>query len=142
MSCRFLFYLFVSKILAQLVCNFRDDIERVTSLRFLLSEVDVLKARLQTAGVSEYKFESWEQADGQAMEDHRNSESDVHFIRRFFFSVEIKRTDVDDRATWLPFFDDSQSFPSQKDPQCSLLFLALPHLRSIPTRLVDHLPSI
>ena len=37
--------------------SFLDDIERVTSLRFLPSDDDVLKARLKTVGVSEYKFE-------------------------------------------------------------------------------------
>lgn len=34
-----------------------DDLERVTSLRYLPSDDDVLKARLKTLGVSEYKFE-------------------------------------------------------------------------------------
>ena len=34
-----------------------DDLERVTSLRYTPSDDDVLKARLKTVGVSEYKFE-------------------------------------------------------------------------------------
>ncbi len=37
--------------------SFLDDLERVTSLRYLPSDDDVLKARLKTLGVSEYKFE-------------------------------------------------------------------------------------
>lgn len=38
-------------------CSFLDDLERVTSLRYTPSDDDVLKARLKTVGVSEYKFE-------------------------------------------------------------------------------------
>ena len=34
-----------------------DDLERVTSLRYTPTDDDVLKARLKTVGVSEYKFE-------------------------------------------------------------------------------------
>ena len=37
--------------------SFLDDLERVTSLRYTPSDDDVLKARLKTVGVSEYKFE-------------------------------------------------------------------------------------
>ena len=55
MGCRLLSFFFIVQNLS--VCSFLDDIERVTSLRFLPSDVDVLKARLKTVGVSEYKFE-------------------------------------------------------------------------------------
>jgi hypothetical protein len=37
--------------------SFLDDLERVTSLRYMPTDDDVLKARLKTVGVSEYKFE-------------------------------------------------------------------------------------
>ena len=37
--------------------SFLDDLERVTALRYMPSDDDVLKARLKTVGVSEYKFE-------------------------------------------------------------------------------------
>ncbi|KAG5651198.1 hypothetical protein H0H81_009527 [Sphagnurus paluster] len=36
---------------------FLNDLERVTSLRYMPTDDDVLKARLKTVGVSEYKFE-------------------------------------------------------------------------------------
>ncbi|KAG6873913.1 hypothetical protein C0995_009693 [Termitomyces sp. Mi166 len=36
---------------------FLNDLERVTSLKYMPTEDDVLKARLKTVGVSEYKFE-------------------------------------------------------------------------------------
>ncbi|KAJ2933184.1 hypothetical protein H1R20_g3924, partial [Candolleomyces eurysporus] len=36
---------------------FLDDLERVTSQKFMPSDDDVLKARLKTVGVAEYKFE-------------------------------------------------------------------------------------
>ncbi|KAG6877762.1 hypothetical protein C0993_004136, partial [Termitomyces sp. T159_Od127] len=36
---------------------FLDDLERVTSLKYMPTDDDVLKARLKTVGVSEYKFE-------------------------------------------------------------------------------------
>lgn len=38
-------------------CSFLDDLERITSLRYMPTDDDVLKARLKTVGVSEYKFE-------------------------------------------------------------------------------------
>lgn len=37
--------------------SFLDDLERVTSLKYMPSDDDVLKARLKTVGVSEYRFE-------------------------------------------------------------------------------------
>lgn len=39
------------------VGSFLDDLERVTSLKYMPTDDDVLKARLKTIGVSEYKFE-------------------------------------------------------------------------------------
>ncbi|THG96324.1 hypothetical protein EW145_g7799, partial [Phellinidium pouzarii] len=36
---------------------FLNDLERITSLKYMPSDNDVLKARLKTVGVSEYKFE-------------------------------------------------------------------------------------
>jgi hypothetical protein len=37
--------------------SFLDDLERVTALKYMPSDDDVLKARLKTVGVAEYKFE-------------------------------------------------------------------------------------
>ncbi len=55
MDCLYPFLFMKSKL--TLPRSFLDDIDRVTSLRFLPSDDDVLKARLKTVGVSEYKFE-------------------------------------------------------------------------------------
>lgn len=37
--------------------SFLDDLERITSLKYMPTDDDVLKARLKTVGVCEYKFE-------------------------------------------------------------------------------------
>lgn len=37
--------------------SFLDDLERVTALKYMPTDDDVLKARLKTVGVSEYRFE-------------------------------------------------------------------------------------
>jgi guanine nucleotide-binding protein alpha-1 subunit len=37
--------------------SFLDDLERVIALKYMLSDDDVLKARLNTVGAAEYKFE-------------------------------------------------------------------------------------
>ncbi|KAH9477521.1 Guanine nucleotide-binding protein alpha-4 subunit [Psilocybe cubensis] len=70
---------------------FLDDLERVTALRYMPTDDDVLKARLKTVGVSEYKFE---------MEISAGRES----------GTEWRIVDVggsrSQRPTWAPFFDD------------------------------------
>ncbi|TFK49298.1 G-alpha-domain-containing protein [Heliocybe sulcata] len=70
---------------------FLNDIERITSLKYTPTEDDVLKARLKTVGVSEYKFE---------MEASAGKES----------GTEWRIVDVggsrSQRPTWVPFFDD------------------------------------
>ncbi|KZT24145.1 G-alpha-domain-containing protein [Neolentinus lepideus HHB14362 ss-1] len=70
---------------------FLNDIERITSLKYTPTEDDVLKARLKTVGVSEYKFE---------MEASAGKES----------GTEWRIVDVggsrSQRPTWMPFFDD------------------------------------
>lgn len=71
--------------------HFLDDIERVTSLRFLPSDDDVLKARLKTVGVSEYKFEI-ELGAG------RDTGTEWRII-----DVGGSRSQ---RPTWVPFFDN------------------------------------
>lgn len=47
----------VASDLFSAVHSFLDDLERVTALRYMPTDDDVLKARLKTVGVSEYKFE-------------------------------------------------------------------------------------
>ncbi|KAH7910678.1 guanine nucleotide binding protein, alpha subunit [Hygrophoropsis aurantiaca] len=70
---------------------FLNDLERVTALDFTPNDDDVLRARLKTVGVSEYRFE---------MEAAAGRES----------GTEWRIVDVggsrSQRATWVPFFDD------------------------------------
>ncbi|EPQ53703.1 guanine nucleotide binding protein alpha subunit [Gloeophyllum trabeum ATCC 11539] len=73
------------------VRSFLNDIERVTSLKYTPTEDDVLKARLKTVGVSEYKFE---------MEASAGKESGTEWR---IVDVGGSRSQV---TTWMPFFDD------------------------------------
>ncbi|TDL24443.1 G-alpha-domain-containing protein [Rickenella mellea] len=70
---------------------FLDDLERVTSLKYLPSDDDVLRARLKTVGVSEYTFEMETSAG-------RESGAEWHIV-----DVGGSRSQ---RQTWIPFFDD------------------------------------
>jgi guanine nucleotide-binding protein subunit alpha len=70
---------------------FLDDLERVTSLRYTPTDDDVLKARLKTVGVSEYKFEMEVSAG-------RDSGTEWRIV-----DVGGSRSQ---RPTWAPFFDD------------------------------------
>ncbi|TEB19206.1 G-alpha-domain-containing protein [Coprinellus micaceus] len=70
---------------------FLDDLERVTALKFMPSDDDVLKARLKTVGVSEYKFEMEVSAG-------RDSGTEWRIV-----DVGGSRSQ---RPTWVPFFDD------------------------------------
>ncbi|KIK02627.1 hypothetical protein K443DRAFT_677470 [Laccaria amethystina LaAM-08-1] len=70
---------------------FLDDLERLTSLNYMPTDEDVLKARLKTVGVSEYKFEmeataGWHSGTEWRIVDVGGSRSQV--------------------STWVPFFDD------------------------------------
>ncbi|KAF8837882.1 G-alpha-domain-containing protein [Paxillus ammoniavirescens] len=70
---------------------FLNDLDRVTALDFIPSDDDVLRARLKTVGVSEYRCEM-EAAAGREQ------------------GTEWRIVDVggsrSQRATWVPFFDD------------------------------------
>ncbi|KAL4251985.1 P-loop containing nucleoside triphosphate hydrolase [Abortiporus biennis] len=68
---------------------FLDDLERVTSLKYLPSDEDVLKARLKTVGASEYRFH---------MEAGSESGTEWRII-----DVGGSRSQV---PTWIPYFDD------------------------------------
>ncbi|KZS97307.1 G-alpha-domain-containing protein [Sistotremastrum niveocremeum HHB9708] len=70
---------------------FLDDIERVTSLKYLPSEDDVLRARLKTVGVSEYRFE---------MELSAGKESGSEWR---IYDVGGTRSQV---PAWVPFFEN------------------------------------
>ncbi|KAF8970479.1 guanine nucleotide binding protein, alpha subunit [Flammula alnicola] len=70
---------------------FLDDLERVTALKYMPSDDDVLKARLKTVGVSEYKFEMEVTAG-------RDSGTEWRIV-----DVGGSRSQ---RPTWAPFFDD------------------------------------
>ncbi|KAI0074990.1 G-alpha-domain-containing protein [Panus rudis PR-1116 ss-1] len=74
-----------------------NDLERVTSLHYLPSDDDVLKARLKTVGVSEYRFQmeaGTESGTEWRIIDVGGSRSQVQLTR--FWCVE----------KWIPFFDD------------------------------------
>ncbi|KAJ3568897.1 hypothetical protein NP233_g5415 [Leucocoprinus birnbaumii] len=70
---------------------FLNDLQRVSSLRYMPSDDDVLKARLKTVGVAEYRFE---------MEVPMSRDT----------GTEWRIVDVggsrSQRPTWAPFFDD------------------------------------
>ncbi|KAK0183684.1 guanine nucleotide-binding protein alpha-4 subunit [Armillaria mellea] len=73
---------------------FLNDLERVTSLKYMPTDDDVLKARLKTVGVSEYRFEMEVSAGRDSGTEWRivdvgGSRSQHHF-----------------QETWVPFFDD------------------------------------
>ncbi|KAH9948006.1 G-alpha-domain-containing protein [Amylocystis lapponica] len=68
---------------------FLDDLDRITSPKYFPSDDDVLKARLKTVGVSEYRFE---------MEAGSESGTQWRII-----DVGGSRSQ---RPTWVPFFDD------------------------------------
>ncbi|KAF8201389.1 guanine nucleotide binding protein, alpha subunit [Pholiota molesta] len=70
---------------------FLDDLERVTGLKYMPSDDDVLKARLKTVGVSEYKFE-------MEISAGRDSGTEWRIV-----DVGGSRSQ---RPTWAPFFDD------------------------------------
>ncbi|KAF9484836.1 G-alpha-domain-containing protein [Pholiota conissans] len=70
---------------------FLDDLERVTALRYMPTDDDVLKARLKTVGVSEYKFE-------MEISAGRDSGTEWRIV-----DVGGSRSQ---RPTWAPFFDD------------------------------------
>ncbi|KAL1743993.1 guanine nucleotide binding protein, alpha subunit [Schizophyllum fasciatum] len=72
---------------------FLNDLERVTSLRYVPTDEDVLKARLKTVGVSEYKFEMEVSA--------KDTPSEWRIV-----DVGGSRSQV---ATWAPFFDDVEA---------------------------------
>ncbi|KZT00652.1 G-alpha-domain-containing protein [Laetiporus sulphureus 93-53] len=71
---------------------FLDELDRITSMKYTPSDDDVLKARLKTVGVSEYRFEmeaGTEQGTQWRIIDVGGSRSQVQ--------------------TWVPFFDDGAS---------------------------------
>ncbi|KAF8651823.1 hypothetical protein AX16_004648 [Volvariella volvacea WC 439] len=70
---------------------FLNDLERVTSMKYMPTDDDVLKARLKTVGVSEYKFEMEVNAGRDAGTEWR------------IVDVGGSRSQV---PTWVPFFDD------------------------------------
>ncbi|RDB30429.1 Guanine nucleotide-binding protein alpha-4 subunit [Hypsizygus marmoreus] len=72
---------------------FLNDLERVTSLKYMPTDDDVLKARLKTVGVSEYKFEMEVSAG-------RDSGTEWRIV-----DVGGSRSQ---RPTWAPFFDDGE----------------------------------
>ncbi|EDR02573.1 guanine nucleotide-binding protein alpha-4 subunit [Laccaria bicolor S238N-H82] len=70
---------------------FLDDLERLTSLKYMPTDDDVLKARLKTVGASEYKFE---------MEATAGRDSGTEW------RIVDTGGSRSQRPTWAPFFDD------------------------------------
>lgn len=70
---------------------FLDDLERVTALKYMPNDDDVLKARLKTVGVSEYRFQMEAAAGRQSGTEWR------------IVDVGGSRSQ---RATWVPYFDE------------------------------------
>ncbi|KAI0056631.1 G-alpha-domain-containing protein [Artomyces pyxidatus] len=68
---------------------FLNDLERVTQYNYMPTDDDVLKARLKTIGVSEYKFQ-------MEAGDQRGAEWRIVDVGGSRFQ----------RPTWVPFFDD------------------------------------
>ncbi|KAL1730434.1 guanine nucleotide binding protein, alpha subunit [Schizophyllum commune] len=79
---------------------FLNDLERITSLRYIPTDEDVLKARLKTVGVSEYKFEM-EVAAKDTPSEWRIV--DVGGSRSQLVTL------ICPAATWAPFFDDVEA---------------------------------
>jgi len=91
--------------------SFLDDIDRVTSLRFLPSDDDVLKARLKTVGVSEYKFEIELGAGRDTGTEWRIVDvGGSRSQRRPFFHILSDPILISciSLASWVPFFDDGK----------------------------------
>ncbi|KAF9484577.1 heterotrimeric GTP-binding alpha subunit [Pholiota conissans] len=70
---------------------FMDDIERITTLDYVPSDYDILRARIRTIGVEEYQFKIETGPDAN--------------IEYFITDVGGTRHQ---RASWAPFFDDVQ----------------------------------
>ncbi|KAG6853380.1 hypothetical protein C0991_004841 [Blastosporella zonata] len=90
---------------------FLNDLERVTSLRYMPTDDDVLKARLKTVGVSEYKFEMEVSAGRDSGTEWRIVDVGGSRSQRLEFFLLLSRlartTEINFySATWAPFFDD------------------------------------
>ncbi|KAF8496980.1 guanine nucleotide binding protein, alpha subunit [Gautieria morchelliformis] len=70
---------------------FLDDLERITSPQYLPSDDDVLRARLKTVGVTEYRFDMEASAGRESGSEWR------------IYDVGGSRSQV---PMWVPFFDD------------------------------------
>ncbi|KAL5476925.1 hypothetical protein ACEPAI_3111 [Sanghuangporus weigelae] len=94
---------------------FLNDLERVTSLKYMPSDDDVLKARLKTVGVSEHRFhmESGHESGTEwRIVDVGGSRSQVTYSLSLRSDVLIASSDMccswtwAALATWIPFFED------------------------------------
>lgn len=70
---------------------FLDDLERVTSAGYIPSDDDILRARLKTVGVTEYRFDMEASAGRESGSEWR------------IYDVGGSRSQ---RHSWVPFFDD------------------------------------
>ncbi|KIJ27354.1 hypothetical protein M422DRAFT_271497 [Sphaerobolus stellatus SS14] len=70
---------------------FLDDMERITEANYMPSDDDILRARLKTVGVTEYRFDMEASAGRESGSEWR------------IFDVGGSRSQ---RQTWVPYFDD------------------------------------
>jgi len=88
----------LAKRCSSLKCSsgfFMDDIERITSPRFLPVDSDILRARLRTVGFDEQHFEIQKRS--------REGSS----ISHDFYIIDVAGA-RSHRHSWVPFFDDAQ----------------------------------
>uniref|UniRef100_A0A0W0EZX8 Guanine nucleotide-binding protein alpha-4 subunit n=1 Tax=Moniliophthora roreri TaxID=221103 RepID=A0A0W0EZX8_MONRR len=81
---------------------FLNDLERVTSLKYLPTDDDVLKARLKTVGVCEYKFEMEVSTGRETPTEWRIIDSAISI---YLFLIVIPSA-TRYQESWVPFFDD------------------------------------
>ncbi|EEB87578.1 hypothetical protein MPER_15027 [Moniliophthora perniciosa FA553] len=86
---------------------FLDDIERIATLNYEPSDDDIVRARLRTIGVQEYRISFGNPSRGLA----RDPMSDW-----IFYDVGGSRTV---RHAWVPYFDDINSIIFREDPYTS-----------------------
>lgn len=71
--------------------SFLDDLERITAITYCPTDDDVLRARLKTVGVTEYRFDMEASAGRESGSEWR------------IYDVGGSRSQ---RQTWVPYFDD------------------------------------
>ncbi|KAF7333724.1 hypothetical protein MVEN_02328800 [Mycena venus] len=91
---------------------FLDELEVVTSLRYVPTDDHILRARLKTLGVSEHRMHLTDPYNGITREfrffDVGGQRSMVRFLAEHIISFECANSE-DKRARWVPYFDDVEA---------------------------------